>query len=156
MLHFVYSDSLPEEDEAGPSTQEGASLDINMAQHLLVAADRFELPRLRAICERRLVNNVEVDNVATTLALAEQNNAEELKRACLEFVSKHLPMVMSTDGYRHMVTACPQLQEELLTVMAAHHNTHEGRPRRGMHARPALEEAGVDEHGRRVRMRKDI
>jgi hypothetical protein len=32
----------------------------------------------------------QIDTVATTLALAEQNNARELKRVCLEFVSKHL------------------------------------------------------------------
>ena len=31
-----------------------------MAQHLLVAADRFALPRLRRICERRLCETVEV------------------------------------------------------------------------------------------------
>ena len=29
-----------------------------MAQHLLVAADRFQLPRLRRICERRLCETV--------------------------------------------------------------------------------------------------
>jgi hypothetical protein len=33
---------------------------------------------------------VDVETVATTLALAEQNHAEELKRVCLDFVSKHL------------------------------------------------------------------
>lgn len=32
----------------------------------------------------------QIETVATTLALAEQNNARELKRVCLEFVSKHL------------------------------------------------------------------
>jgi hypothetical protein len=47
-----------------------------MAQHLLVAADRFELERLRRICERRLCETVDVETVATTLTLAEQNNAE--------------------------------------------------------------------------------
>lgn len=162
MLHFVYGDTLPEEEDtsvvssaapaAGPRV-EGANLDVNFAQHLLVAADRFELPRLRAICERRLVSHIEVDTVATTLALAEQNNAEELKRACLDFVSKNLGMVMGTDGYHHMVASCPQLQQELLSVMAAH--PQEPRARRGGHHRPTIEEVGVDEHGRRVRVRKD-
>lgn len=40
MLHYVYTDSLPEEHD-------GANLDVAMAQHLLVAADRYELIRLR-------------------------------------------------------------------------------------------------------------
>ena len=39
---------------------EGANLEVAMAQHLLVAADRFQLARLRRICERRLCETVEV------------------------------------------------------------------------------------------------
>lgn len=45
----------------------------------------------------------QIDTVATTLALAEQNNARELKRVCLEFVSKHLQAVMASEGYQYMV-----------------------------------------------------
>lgn len=41
---------------------EGSNLDCAMAQHLLVAADRFQLPRLRRICERRLCETVEVQS----------------------------------------------------------------------------------------------
>lgn len=58
----------------------------------------------------------QVETVATTLALAEQNNARELKRVCLEFVSKHLQAVMASEGYHYMVQTCPQLQAELLQV----------------------------------------
>lgn len=94
----------------GPQELEGAALEVAMAQHLLVAADRFQLGRLRRICERRLCETVEVETAATTLALAEQNHANELKRVCLDFVSRNLQAVMTTDGYQHMVQSCPQLQ----------------------------------------------
>ena len=40
LIHFVYTDSLPEEHD-------GANLDVAVAQHLLVAADQYELIRLR-------------------------------------------------------------------------------------------------------------
>ncbi len=40
LLYYVYTDSLPEEHD-------GANLEVAMAQHLLVAADRYELIRLR-------------------------------------------------------------------------------------------------------------
>ncbi len=53
---------------------------------------------------------VQVETVATTLSLAEQNHAEELKRVCLEFVSRNLQAVMVSEGYQHMVSSCPQLQ----------------------------------------------
>ena len=49
----------------------------------------------------------QVETVATTLALAEQNHGEELKRVCLEFVSRHLQQVMASEGYQHMVTLMP-------------------------------------------------
>ena len=81
----------------------GAALDVPMAQHLLVAADRFALSRLRRICERRLCEGVDVAMAATTLALAEQNNAGELKSVCLAFVSRNLQAVMASEGYQHMV-----------------------------------------------------
>ena len=54
--------------------------------------------------------------MATTLALAEQNHAEELKRVCLEYVSKHLSLVIASEGYQHMVNSCPQLQVQLPTL----------------------------------------
>lgn len=109
LLHYVYTDSLPDEHA-------DANLDVAMAQHLLVASDRFELIRLRRICERRLCESVDVETVATTLTLAEQNHADELKKVCLDFVSRNLGAVMQTDGYRHMTSSCPQLQAEILQV----------------------------------------
>ncbi len=69
VLHFIYTDSLPED-------MEGPLLEVPMAQHLLVAADLYQLTRLRRICERRLCETVDVETAATTLALAEQNHAE--------------------------------------------------------------------------------
>lgn len=111
LLHYVYTDSLPEEHD-------GSNLDVAMAQHLLVAADRYELIRLRRICERRLCETVDVETVATTLTLAEQNHADELKKVCLDFVSRNLAAVMATDGYRHMTVSCQQLQAEILQTIA--------------------------------------
>lgn len=57
-----------------------------------------------------MVCGEQVESVATTLSLAEQNHAEELKRVCLEFVSRNLQAVMLSEGYQHMVNSCPQLQ----------------------------------------------
>lgn len=56
------------------------TLRMRLLQHLLVAADQYQLSRLRRICEKRLCDTVDVETVATTLALAEQNHAEELKK----------------------------------------------------------------------------
>jgi len=113
LLYFVYADALPEEHE-------GPNLDVHMAQHLLVAADQFALTRLRAICEQRLCETVDEGSVATTLTLAEQNHASELKRVCLEFISssEKLAEVMASEGFKHMVASCPHLQVEILQQIA--------------------------------------
>lgn len=152
LLYFAYADVLP------PELQD-SKLDVPMAQHLLAAADRFQLIRLRSICEQRLCDSVAVETVATTLALAEQNNARELKRVCLEFVSKHLQAVMATEGYEYLIKTCPQLQSELLTVIAttpptvSHYRsrTHVGQ----VHARHEESPVGDLIVHRRVRPRRE-
>ena len=150
LLHFAYSDALPQE-------LQGPRLEVPMAQHLLAAADRFQLIRLRSICEQRLCETVEVETVATTLALAEQNNARELKRVCLEFVSKHLQVVMATEGYQYMTQTCPQLQSELLAVIAATPPPHRSarQPHVGQPHPRTADESSTDGQLRRVRARRE-
>ncbi|EFJ44326.1 hypothetical protein VOLCADRAFT_42798, partial [Volvox carteri f. nagariensis] len=111
LLHYVYTDSLPEGMEDG-------NLETEMAQHLLAAADQMQLERLRSICERRLCETVEVDTVSYTLALADRNHSEDLKKVCLDFVARNLAAVMKTEGYTHMVDACPGLQSDILIAVA--------------------------------------
>lgn len=74
LLHFLYADALPADLRDGGMQPE-------MAQHLLLAADRYQLGRLRAMCERCLCDSVHVDNVATTLMLADRSRATELRQA---------------------------------------------------------------------------
>ena len=60
-LHSALQDKLSLSRCVGSVQElEGTGLDVAMAQHLLVAADRFCLARLRRICERRLCESVEV------------------------------------------------------------------------------------------------
>uniref|UniRef100_A0A453SZ79 BTB domain-containing protein n=3 Tax=Aegilops tauschii TaxID=37682 RepID=A0A453SZ79_AEGTS len=50
-----------------------------LAQHLLAAADKYRLDRLKEICEGKLSDGISVDTAATTLPLAEQHNCPRLK-----------------------------------------------------------------------------
>lgn len=58
-----------------------------MAQHMLAAADRYGLERLRLLCEANLCECVAINTVATTLALAEQHQCHQLKATCLKFAA---------------------------------------------------------------------
>ncbi|KAF8687300.1 hypothetical protein HU200_042981 [Digitaria exilis] len=110
MIHFIYTDTAPELDEE-PQTAPA------MAQHLLAAADRYGLERLKLICEGKLSGGVDVYTAATTLALAEQHNCSLLKAKCVDFITRSpetLNAVLATDGYRHLVESCPLVLTELL------------------------------------------
>uniref|UniRef100_A0A0E0QZB9 MATH domain-containing protein n=1 Tax=Oryza rufipogon TaxID=4529 RepID=A0A0E0QZB9_ORYRU len=71
-------------------------------QHLLVAADRYNLERMKLICEDKLSKHIDAGSVANILALAEQHSCHTLKEACLEFLrsSRSLKAVVETDGFR--------------------------------------------------------
>lgn len=58
-----------------------------MSQHMLAAADRYGLDRLRLLCEANLCEEVAINTIATTLALAEQHHCFQLKSVCLKFVA---------------------------------------------------------------------
>ncbi|CAN6288156.1 unnamed protein product [Urochloa humidicola] len=111
LLHFIYTDSWQETEEKE---------EVVMAQHLLEAADRYDMKRLKMICENKLCNHLEVSTAATTLVLAEQHNCPGLKEACIEFLISPdaLEAVMETDGFEHLTKSCPALVKELMSKLA--------------------------------------
>ncbi|CAL9236217.1 unnamed protein product [Arabidopsis halleri] len=119
MLSFIYTDVLPDVHEITGSTS--ASSFTNMIQHLLAAADLYDLARLKILCEVLLCEKLDVDNVATTLALAEQHQFLQLKAFCLKFVASpaNLGAVMKSEGFKHLKQSCPTLLSELLNTVAA-------------------------------------
>lgn len=118
LLHFIYWDALPDMQElAGLNSKWASTL---MAQHLLAAADRYGLERLRILCEATLCEGVAINTVATTLALAEQHHCFQLKGVCLKFVAstENLKAVMQTDGFEYLKLSCPTILTELLEYVA--------------------------------------
>ncbi|KAA3471836.1 BTB/POZ and MATH domain-containing protein 2-like [Gossypium australe] len=118
LLHFMYWDSLPDMQElTGLDSKWVTTL---MSQHLLAAADRYGLERLRLLCESNLCEDVTINTVATTLALAEQHHCFQLKAVCLKFVAvpENLRAVMQTDGFVYLKESCPSVMTELLEYVA--------------------------------------
>ncbi|XP_071721779.1 BTB/POZ and MATH domain-containing protein 2-like [Rutidosis leptorrhynchoides] len=148
LLHFIYWDKLPDmEDVSGLSPQWASTL---MAQHLLAAADQYGIERLKFLCETKLCDDVAINTVATTLALAEQHHCFQLKSVCLKFVAEpeNLKAVMQSDGFDYLTLSCPSVITELLEYVARmreHSVTSYG------HNDGNLDGSGPD--GRRVRRR---
>ncbi|GJM91065.1 hypothetical protein PR202_ga07402 [Eleusine coracana subsp. coracana] len=109
LLHFIYTDSLPEMNEQEESL---------MAEHLLAAADRFDLPELKLICEDILSSEINENTVTRILDLAIQHRCETLHDACIEFLEDHpaLDAVMAADDgslLEHVAKSCPELLKDL-------------------------------------------
>jgi speckle-type POZ protein len=110
MLHYMYHGSLPSADKTDVSST------IAKYQHLLAAADRYGLERLKKICEDKLCRNfITFDNVVSMLELAEGHTCPRLKARCLDFVSdgENFKMVATTDAYFHLMQTFPSLLVEV-------------------------------------------
>jgi len=81
LLHFIYTDSMPSMEgfDAGDRKE--------MVKHLLVAADRYAVERLKLICEGILCKSLEAKDVETTLALADAHHCHGLRNACAAFLA---------------------------------------------------------------------
>lgn len=106
MLRFIYTDMVPELELQDDG--------VAIAQHLIAAADRYGLDMLKSMCEDKLCNDTSVETAATTLALAEQHGCPKLKARCVEFIAANLDAVMATEGYKHLMTSCPLVMNDLL------------------------------------------
>ncbi|PIA54058.1 hypothetical protein AQUCO_00900556v1 [Aquilegia coerulea] len=119
MLHFIYRDTLMEDEELVSSSSSCASSTSDtLAANLLAAADKYGLDRLRLMCESYLCKDISVNSVAKTLALADRHHAMELKAVCLKFAAENLAAVMRSNGFEYLKENCPSLQSELLKTVA--------------------------------------
>ncbi|XP_019419933.1 PREDICTED: BTB/POZ and MATH domain-containing protein 3-like isoform X2 [Lupinus angustifolius] len=119
MLLFIYSDKLPDIYDVMGSVQI-CSYTV-MVQHLVAAADLYNLDRLKMLCESKLCDEINADTVATTLALAEQHHCPQLKAICLKFIanSTNLGVVMQSEAFMHLKESCPSMLLELLETFAS-------------------------------------
>ncbi|CAL5001058.1 unnamed protein product [Urochloa decumbens] len=108
MLQFMYTDALPGDDELGDSPTE-------MFKHLLAAADRYALDRLKIICAQKLWDNISVDTVGDALACAGIYNCPGLKSKCIEFVvaDKNFKRAVLTESFMLLGQKFPSIIAEV-------------------------------------------
>ncbi|PHT58857.1 BTB/POZ and MATH domain-containing protein 5 [Capsicum baccatum] len=152
MLHFIYRDSLVGEELEDTSSSSIPSVTDTLTAKLLSAADRYDLTRLRRVCESHLCKDISVDSVSRTLALADRYHAMELKAVCLRFAAENLAAVMQSDGFEYLKENCPSLQSELLKTVAGCEDDCSSGGGKSRSVWAQLSDGG-DTNGRRVRQR---
>ncbi|XP_049843452.1 ankyrin repeat domain-containing protein 17-like [Schistocerca gregaria] len=70
-----------------------------MAQHLLVAADKYGVSRLKAECERQVAAQLTVETAAAAAVLAVRHSCSDLRHATLAFIKTCPFEVMATQGW---------------------------------------------------------
>ncbi|XBI57913.1 hypothetical protein VPH35_039223 [Triticum aestivum] len=112
LLHFIYTDSLPAMDDLSQDDYQ------ETIRHLLVAADRYAMERLKIICESILCENIDAKTVVTTFAWAYQHHCDRLNDACIQFIASFSTMetidMMASQGYAELKAKCPLALVELL------------------------------------------
>ncbi|XP_051195394.1 BTB/POZ and MATH domain-containing protein 3-like [Lolium perenne] len=95
LLTFIYTDAVPwfillEENEG----YEEEDYEIKMVLNLLEAAVRYDLQKLKIICEETLASYyyLTIDSVADIIVVAERMGCRWLKDVCLEFIKSHTSM----------------------------------------------------------------
>ncbi|VAI54998.1 BTB/POZ and MATH domain-containing protein 1-like [Triticum aestivum] len=82
LLYYMYKDTLP------PFMEEATEEATNMAQHLLVAADRYAMERLKLSCESKLSKALDAKTVGFTVDFAERHNCQQLKNCCVKYMAR--------------------------------------------------------------------
>ncbi|XP_068475014.1 BTB/POZ and MATH domain-containing protein 4-like [Phaseolus vulgaris] len=119
LLHFIYKDTLIEDEElhfSVPSTM--TSLSKLYVTKLLAAAHKYQLPRLKLMCESVLCKHISINSVAQILIISDCYDAIQLKSICLRFSTENLEAVLKSHGFKHLKKKCPLLQYELLKTVA--------------------------------------
>lgn len=103
MLRFLYTGKNPEG---------------KITTGLLMAADKYDLAPLKAICEDALSSNISAHTAAEMLRDADKYNAQQLKTATIHFVKTHGPDVITTEGWKNLVQHQPHLVAEVFKAMS--------------------------------------
>lgn len=87
MLRFIYTGKSLLEPKLQNKEQKEQEREQHLAIELLQAANKYQLDRLKLICEEALNKTLSADSVAEILALADLYNAAQLKNQAIEFIS---------------------------------------------------------------------
>ncbi len=103
LLDYIYTGSAPHLS--------------TLVKELLNAANKYELPRLLAMCANELQTKLNVEDVVEVLLLANLHSAMELKAACLRFIHLHYREVKNTAGWKHLTKNADMYSLLLLEIM---------------------------------------
>ena len=104
LLEFMYSDTVS---------------DITtLAPELLPAAHKYDISRMKTMCEEAMMSQLNTDNAAEFFLLADLHDANHLRPVAKQLAATHFYGVKKTAGWKTLQNQRPQLTEELINELA--------------------------------------
>ncbi|XP_057317898.1 speckle-type POZ protein B-like isoform X2 [Microplitis mediator] len=100
LLEFIYTDDIK-------------NLDMDAAS-LFEAADKYQLLKLKSLCEVSLSKSASIDNAIKLMILADLHNANQLLEYVLVFIIKNIGNVIETSEYKALEETKPVLFSKLM------------------------------------------
>ncbi|XP_049799667.1 speckle-type POZ protein-like [Schistocerca nitens] len=104
VLCFMYTDQVPR-------------LRAYVA-HLLVAADRYNIPLLKELCEDTLAKNITTANASIIAVIAVKCSCAKLKEVIINFIRAHNE-VLATSGWEDAILRHPRAVAEICRLLVA-------------------------------------
>lgn len=104
LLLYLYALTIPDLDAEN----------LERAEKLLVAADKYQLPGLKEACEVFLQKNVKLENAASLLVLGDQHSAGNLKLEAMKCIKVDLYSFVKNGGLKDTIQPGKEWVEELL------------------------------------------
>jgi len=102
LLQYIYSCETPDIDE--------------LAKELYVAANEYQIEKLKELSEVKLCTNVKADNCMELLIFGDKYEATNLKTTALRFVAQNMTEI-DVDECRKTLISNPSLLFELMNIM---------------------------------------
>lgn len=100
VLEYLYTDNV--------------DIPLDSAMELFQAADLFCIPRLKTMCEKRMLQSITVENAAYIFHAADSHSAAALRRKALKFILSHFEDVSKTKSFEEMGRGNMELVFEIL------------------------------------------
>ena len=100
ILEYLYTDQL--------------RIQLDMAMELFEAADLFCIPRLKTMCEKRMLQSITVENAAGIFHAADRHSAVALRQKCKKYILTHFEEVSKSSSFEEMGRSNIELVFELL------------------------------------------
>lgn len=88
VLEYLYTDQL--------------RIPLESAMELFEAADLFCIPRLKTICEKRMLQSISVENAATIFHASDMHSALALRSKAKKYILSHFEEVSKTASFEGM------------------------------------------------------